>query len=229
MEFEKLSGRDLTDRKFQKGENKFRFLGRVVYHFSVVESTNKIATSLAEKGEREGAVVLADEQLSGEGRVGRGWFSPPGGLWFSLILRPNCSFDLLSVYPIMGAVAVARTIKKIFPSCPARVSWPNDVKVKEKKIAGVMCKMRVAGGKLKFSILGIGVNLNIEHFPSPLQDTATSVFLETRQLVFPSYFLDLLLDDLEVLYSFSKTNFPLFLDKIRESFPPIREKIQLAI
>ncbi|RLE14604.1 hypothetical protein DRI96_01225 [Candidatus Aerophobetes bacterium] len=128
----------------------------------------------------------------------------------------------------MGAIAIKQTIERIYPSCPVQISWPNDVMVKNKKIAGVMCKIKIKGGKLKFSILGIGVNLNIEHFPFSLQDNATSLFLETRQLISPSYFLDILLDNLEILNFLSKTDLSLFLDKIKQFLPFIKNKVQIA-
>jgi len=228
MEFKKICGGYLENKGLRINENNFRLLGKVMYHFSVVESTNKVAISLAERDGKEGTLILADEQISGEGRMGRKWFSPPGGLWFSLILHPTCPLNLLSFYPVMGAIAIKQTIEKIYPSCPVQISWPNDVMVKNKKIAGVMCKIKIKGGKLKFSILGIGVNLNIEHFPFSLQDNATSLFLETRQLISPSYFLDILLDNLEILYFLSKTDLSLFLDKIKQFLPFIKNKVQIA-
>ncbi len=177
-----------------------KILGKKIYHFPLVDSTNKVAFFLAERGEEEGTVVLADRQLRGEGCRGKKWFSPIGGLWFSLILRPPCLPESTSVYTLMGAVAVTKAIKEISSSCPVYISLPNDVYVKGKKIGGVMCKTKLRGEKLEFAILGIGVNLYIKRFPSSLKDIATSLLLETSQVVSPSFFLDLVLDILEEEY-----------------------------
>jgi len=203
----------------QSQKKKSKILGSRIYHLSLVDSTNKIAFSLAERGEEEGTVVLADRQLNGEGRRGREWFSPLGGLWFSLILRPPCLPECTSIYPLMGAVALAETIRKIFPSCPACICWPNDTVVRGKKIGGVMCKIRVEGEKLKFVIMGIGVNLNIKSFPPFLENVATSLFLETHRLVSPLSFLNPLLDTLEELYLLSQIHHSLILKRAQKLFP----------
>jgi len=202
----------------QEKKPSHRVFGKRIYHFPRVDSTNKIAFSLAEKGEREGTVVLADEQFEGEGRRGRKWFSPPGGLWFSLILRPSCLPECTFLYPLMGSVAVVKTIKKLSLSF-ACISWPNDVIIDGKKVAGVMCKIKMESKKVKFAILGVGVNLNIENFPSYLQTSSTSLLLKIQRMIPPFYFLDFLLGELEDLYHLSKKNHFLLVDRVQDFLP----------
>ncbi|MBE0477737.1 biotin--[acetyl-CoA-carboxylase] ligase [Candidatus Aerophobetes bacterium] len=202
----------------QTRETKGRVFDKTVYHFARVGSTNKLAFSLAEKGGKEGTVVLADEQFKGEGRTGREWFSPCGGLWFSLILRPNFLLNNTSMYPLMGATAVVRTIKKL--TClPACISLPNDILIREKKVGGVMCTIKIEERQVKFAILGVGVNLNVESFPASLQDLSTSLLLETHRLTSPLYFLDLFLEELEGLYALSQVDSLSFMDKAKEFIP----------
>ena len=181
------------------GENKKRIFGEEIYHFSVVDSTNKIAFSLAEGGKKEGTVVVANQQIKGEGRRGRSWFSPPGGLWFSIILHPSSPPVDTFIYPLMAALAIVRVIEKKY-SLFTYISWPNDVMLEGKKIGGTMCKIKAKRGKVEFAILGVGVNLNVEHFPPSLSNLATSLLLETGRIVYPFYFLDLFLKVFESLY-----------------------------
>lgn len=201
-------------------------LGRAIYHFSRVESTNKIAFSLAEKGEREGTVILADEQFGGEGRRGRRWFSPLGGLWLSTILRPALPPEHTFIYPLMGAVAVAKAIKRLCSSC-VYIHWPNDVMIRERKVGGAMCKIKREKEKVKFIILGVGVNLNIESFPPPLKELSTSLLLESHRPTYPFYFLDLFLNELRDLYSLSQVNQSLLMDKVQDFFPFVGKLVRV--
>jgi len=182
-----------------------RIFGKKIYHFPAVDSTNKIAISLAEEGEREGTVIVADQQARGEGRRGRNWFSPPGGLWFSFILRPDSFLSETPIYPLIAASGIVESIKKIY-SCFSYIIWPNDVFLKGKKVSGVMCRAKVAKNKVKFAIIGVGVNLNVEFFPSSLENLATSLFLETGKRVDCFYFLECFLKLFEDIYfSFTRS------------------------
>ena len=208
-------------------KTKHKVLGKAIYHFPIVESTNKIAFSFAEKGEKEGTVIVADEQFKGEGRRGRKWFSPSGGLWFSIILRPFCSPEQTFIYPLIAAATTAETIRKISSSY-AYISWPNDTFIRGKKIGGAMCKLKVEKEKVKWAILGVGVNLNVKHFPSSLENSATSLLLETHRLTYPFYFLDCFLNILENLYFLSKLNQTSLINKLQNFFPFTGKLVRLT-
>ena len=126
----------------------------------------------------------------------------------------------------MGAVAVVRTIRKL-SSCAAYVSWPNDVCIEGKKIGGVMCRIKVDKERVLFAILGVGMNLNVERFPTVLKDLATSLLLETHRLMFPFCFLDCFLNSLEELYVLSQVSQSSLIEIVKESFPLTGKRVRL--
>lgn len=192
-----------------------RVFGKQIYHYFCLESTNKIAYLLARKGAEEGTVVVAEEQTQGEGRGDRYWYSPQGGLWFSLILRPHMVSSEVPRLSILGAVGIAMNIDRLFPLLKPRIQWPNDVVIKDKKVAGVLVKARADRAGVDFAVMGIGVNLNIREFPSPLSFTATSLIKETGHPTSKKRFLECALEELENLYFSSQVNIPQLLEKAR--------------
>lgn len=204
-----------------------RIFGRKVYHYLKVDSTNKIASHLAQKGEEEGTVVIADEQNKGEGKRGSWWFSPRGGLWLSLILCPSLNFSQIPLLNILGAVGVAETIQSFLTHRPVFIYWPNDVMIGEKKVGGVMCKSSPKKGKLSFVIMGIGVNLNVREFPPQLQRKVTSLSLEEGDSISKDLFLGLLLRKLEELYICSNESWFPILEKARALFPLLGKPVKI--
>lgn len=112
------------------------------------------AGELAEKGELEGTVVIAESQSKGRGRWGRIWFSPEGGLYFSLILRPKKA--LIKPVPILAGLSLKRAIKKV-TGLSSRMKLPNDILINGKKVAGILLEKRDS-----FLLLGVGINTNIK-------------------------------------------------------------------
>jgi len=191
-----------------------RIFGKKIYTYAQVKSTDKIACQLAEQGAEEGTLVVAEEQIEGEGRAGHYWFSPQGGLWLSLILRPPTSF-CVSRLSILGAIGIARSVRKMFSLLSPRIRWPNDAIINGKKVGGVLCKARSIRKRVIFVIMGIGVNINIEEFPSPLCFTATSLKREIGHSVSNEIFQECLLEELERLYFSSQNDFSSILEEIR--------------
>lgn len=194
---------------------KTRIFGKRIYWYPRSETTMKVAFSLAERGEKEGTVVIAEEQTRGEGKEGHYWFSPPGGLWLSLILRPCISARLVPRLNILGAVGVVESIRETVPLLSPQIRWPNDAVVNKKKVSGVLCKASLERDRVNFVIMGIGANLNIEDFPAPLCFTATSLKREAGYFISKGIFLANLLDKLEELYFSSQSDFSLILDRAR--------------
>jgi len=142
-------------------------------------STNDVAWAEALSGAAEGTVVLAEEQTAGRGRMGRPWVSPPrSGLPMSLILRPDLEVQQGNLLTVMSAVAVAQALRDHL-HVQARIRWPNDITIKERKVAGILVEGRSLATGSAF-VLGIGVNVNTkaEEFPHDLRETATSLALE---------------------------------------------------
>jgi len=171
------------------------------YVFDELSSTNIKAKELAQDGEAEGTVVIAQMQKSGRGRFDRRWESPDGGLYLSIILKPNVSPDKITLLPLVAALAVSTTISNYGLS--STIKWPNDVRVHKKKIAGILLESDVNENQLHYVILGIGVNLNIDVnlFPSELKDTTTSLLHELHTVVDYHKFLENLLLSFDTYYA----------------------------
>lgn len=152
---------------------------RPVYCYDEIPSTNEKAKELALNGAEEGTIVIADRQSAGKGRRGRVWSSEKGsGIYMSMILRPKIETEHIPGITLLGALAVADAIKK---QCGADVSikWPNDILVAKKKICGILTEMHIEEDGDCYVILGIGINVNQEKFPSEIENKASSLFLET--------------------------------------------------
>lgn len=157
-----------------------KLIGCPIYYYHQIESTNIEAHSLALDGALEGTVVLADSQWGGKGRFQRSWHSPPSAnIYTSIILRPQIPLSSASQIPILAGVAVAETLHQY---CPGRIQlkWPNDVLIGEKKISGILSQAKMTAKHLDFIILGIGINVNMNHghFSEEIRETATSLTME---------------------------------------------------
>ena len=155
-------------------------LGRRIEVHPELASTNRTAHALAEAGEPEGAIVIAEAQTRGQGRLGRQWVSPANlNLYISFLLRPRLDPAESAKITLLAAVAVADTLKDQVPSTP-RIKWPNDVLLRGRKVAGILSELACEPGRTLFVIVGIGLNLNFPRaLMSPeLRDRATSVMEE---------------------------------------------------
>jgi BirA family transcriptional regulator, biotin operon repressor / biotin---[acetyl-CoA-carboxylase] ligase len=155
-------------------------LGRSLYFYDRLASTNTTALELAEAGAPDGAVIVADYQTLGRGRMGRSWISPPNSnLHISIILRPDSNPARIGLWSLATAVAVAHTIKRT-TGLPARLKWPNDILVRNRKISGLLLESAIQGDRIKFLVIGIGlnVNLDLDIFPESLRPHVTSLRVE---------------------------------------------------
>jgi BirA family biotin operon repressor/biotin-[acetyl-CoA-carboxylase] ligase len=135
-------------------------VGRQLYLFGDVTSTNDKLRDLARSGAPEGTVVLAEAQTAGRGRRGQVWLSPEGvNLYASVLLRPRLGAHDLGVFSFIASIALCETMREL--GVRAGVKWPNDVLVDRKKVAGVLAECAVRGDEAEHVILGIGVNLNV--------------------------------------------------------------------
>jgi BirA family transcriptional regulator, biotin operon repressor / biotin---[acetyl-CoA-carboxylase] ligase len=162
-------------KAFLQVELKTRFMGRELKYLETTTSTQDIARELAEKGAPEGTAVIAGEQRAGRGRMGRSWLSPEGGLATSIILRPPiASVHLL---PAVTSVAVSRALRKL--GMRAGIKWPNDVLIEGKKVCGILIEHALTAGELRYSIVGIGINVNFDTGSYPeIADIATSISVQ---------------------------------------------------
>ena len=162
---------------------KTRVVGREISVFQSTTSTSDVIEKLASDGVKEGAVVFAESQSKGRGRLGRKWLSPPQkGLWFSVLLRPDLRPLEATRLTIAGATALVRAIRTETSLCP-EIKWPNDILLEGRKVAGILTEMSAELDQVKHVILGMGldVNLNSSDFPPELRKQATSLKIETGQ------------------------------------------------
>jgi BirA family biotin operon repressor/biotin-[acetyl-CoA-carboxylase] ligase len=182
---------------------KTKWLGRTIHYFHSLDSTNSKAYELASRGAEEGEIVIAESQIKGKGRLGRNWFSPPNlNLYLSVILRPGIAPPQAPLITLMAAVATAEAIEKLSGLRPL-IKWPNDIFLGGRKVAGLLNEIQSETDRIHFVILGIGVNLNVDHrlFPKEIRPIATSMKQETGQTISRKEFLSSLLKQIEEWYT----------------------------
>ena len=168
------------------------------YH-DTIASTNARARELAGKG-ADDVVVVADEQTGGRGRLDRDWASPSGGVWLSILFRPDVPATHAPVFTLAAAVAVARAAREA--GVDARIKWPNDVVVRadgaERKLAGVLTEMEGEADRVSWVVVGTGINVNVDPADLPGEANPTSV-RETAGDVDRRAFTQRVLEEFDVL------------------------------
>jgi BirA family transcriptional regulator, biotin operon repressor / biotin---[acetyl-CoA-carboxylase] ligase len=159
---------------------KTKVIGRDIRVFEQTTSTNDVIEKLARDGAKEGVVVFAESQTRGRGRLGRKWMSPARkGLWFSILLRPNLRPQKATQLTVAVATALRRAIESETGLKP-EIKWPNDILIRGKKVAGILTELNAELDKVRYIILGIGVDVNMSaaDYPSELRKLATSLKIE---------------------------------------------------
>jgi len=164
---------------------KTRAIGRDIRVFEETTSTNDVIEKFARDGVKEGVVVFAESQTKGRGRLGRKWMSPARkGLWFSVLLRPDLRPQATTQVTVASATALRRAIE-LQTGLKPEIKWPNDILLGGKKVAGILTELNAELDRVKYVILGMGVdvNLNPSEFPEDLRDQATSLKAELGRAV----------------------------------------------
>lgn len=179
------------------------FMGRHIHYEESVESTQKIAQRLVYEEAPEGTIIIAEEQLSGRGRMDRKWYSPKyTGIWLSMILRPNLPPPKAPQLTLITAVAVVQAIEEMTNLTP-QIKWPNDILLNGKKVTGILTELQADADRIKSIIIGIGINVNqqVEDYPEELQPIATSLSIECNQQLKRAELVQILLLKFEKLYT----------------------------
>lgn len=163
-----------------------------IIKYKIVSSTQTAAKKL--KNPRPWTIVLAQEQKEGYGRKKTEWFSPKGGLYFSVIL-PKSQIEDLQTLTILAAFVVAQIIKEDFGLEPF-IKLPNDIYINQKKVAGILTE-NIIGKEIKFSVMGIGLNTNIEKVSKNLEKRATSLRIELGKRIDDKKILRQIIDGLK--------------------------------
>jgi BirA family transcriptional regulator, biotin operon repressor / biotin---[acetyl-CoA-carboxylase] ligase len=185
-----------------------------IYHFETTASTSDTAKTLGSRGVAEGALVVAETQTAGRGRLGRHWVSPPGtGIYASLLLRPPLPPQELPQITLSTAVAMVRALTRAVGITPG-IKWPNDLILKGKKLGGILTEMETESDQIRYLVVGLGLNVNTPDFPPELADTATSLFLEEGRPFSRVLLLRVWLEEFEALYArFLAHGFPEILEE----------------
>ncbi len=204
---------------------KTKIMGRTIYYFPQIESTNTKARELAEKGAPEGTLVVAEYQTRGKGRMARPWESPAGeNLLFSLILRPTLppqqTFNLI----LLVSVALCRSIQ-METNLELKIKWPNDLYCQEKKMAGILAEFAAESDRLNYVIIGVGLNVNWS--PAALPEDAqpaTSILLESGLRASRLEILASFLSGMEQLYRKAQREGYHFIKKAWEHYSLIKNR-----
>lgn len=204
------------------------YIGKEIHYFKEVDSTNEVAKKLAEEGAQEGTIVIAESQTSGKGRLGKKWISPSGGVWMTIVLRPDIPPHQAPQLTLVTGVAMAKTLDK---ECglDVGIKWPNDILIGNKKVCGILTEA-ITNHKLDFVLVGIGLDLNVDldNFPPELREGATSLKRELHRDIPGVKLVQNFLTDFENLYDeFKAGNFPEILAEWRRLSKTIGRHVEV--
>jgi BirA family biotin operon repressor/biotin-[acetyl-CoA-carboxylase] ligase len=165
-----------------------------VHYFDETSSTMEIAKDLAQKGCPDFTVVIAGRQKKGRGRLNRAWISDDGGLYFTLVLRPRLPIVLSARVSFLASLTLARVLQQ-WCKIDAKVKWPNDILVQERKISGMLTELEAEADQVNFINIGIGINVNND--PSRSEPQASSIKKIIGKTVSRRKLLARFLDELE--------------------------------
>jgi BirA family biotin operon repressor/biotin-[acetyl-CoA-carboxylase] ligase len=161
-----------------------RIVGRHLYHFYDVDSTNAFAGRLIAHGRRiqEGAVIISESQSAGRGRLGRSWHSQrETGIYFSMMLFPKAPPSLAPLFTLGTAVAMHNAVER-YSGLDIDIKWPNDLLVGAKKFCGILSEIQAEVDLVKTMIVGVGLNANQESLPDDIADRATSLRIASGRI-----------------------------------------------
>ncbi len=153
-----------------------KYIGKDLYVYKEVSSTNTVARFLSMHDAENGTVIISEKQTNAKGRSGKYWESPLGGVWLSIILKPNVDHSRLPLITLATGVAVAKTLEKIGVK-EVEIKWPNDIMINGKKVCGILTEAVAKLNTIEHVIVGVGIdaNLEISDFPEKLQSGTTTL------------------------------------------------------
>jgi BirA family transcriptional regulator, biotin operon repressor / biotin---[acetyl-CoA-carboxylase] ligase len=197
----KALGKEKTEyiklNEIQKDLNT-KYIGKDMYIFNEVMSTNTLAKFLSMNGVGNGAVVISEKQTKARGRSGKNWESPLGGVWLSIILNPNVDHSKIPLITLATGVAVENTLKRIGVE-NAEIKWPNDILIQNKKVCGILTEAITSFNTIESIIIGVGIdaNITIENFPEELQENMTTLNDEIGKKVDENLLIKTFLEEFE--------------------------------
>jgi BirA family transcriptional regulator, biotin operon repressor / biotin---[acetyl-CoA-carboxylase] ligase len=151
-----------------------------IHHYYKIGSTNNAAMDAASAGAPEGSVFIAEQQTAGRGRGGNQWHSARStGIYCSALLRPALPPSDALILSLAAGLAVHSAVQEIDSRVAPDLKWPNDVLIGGKKFCGILTEMNAEVTRVRYLVVGIGINVNQSSFPAELQPLATSLRLST--------------------------------------------------
>ena len=175
-----------------------KFIGKNLYVYKEVASTNTVAKFLSMNNIENGSVVISERQTKAKGRSGKSWESPLGGIWLSIILNPNVDYSKLPLITLATGVAVAKTLERVGIENP-EIKWPNDIIINDKKVCGILTEAVTKFNTIENVIIGVGIdaNLNLADFPEELQDGTTTLQIELGRAGNENLLIGMFLEEFE--------------------------------
>ena len=172
------------------------YIGKNLYIYNEVLSTNTIAKFLSMNDVENGTVIISEKQTQAKGRSGKVWESPLGGVWLSIILKPNVDHSKLPLITLATGVAVAKTLEEIGIENP-EIKWPNDIIINDKKVCGILTEAVAKFNTIESVIVGVGIdaNLDVEQFPEELQEGTTTLKVELKREGNENHLIKLFLEE----------------------------------
>lgn len=208
---------DLLLPKEIKRYLKTNHIGQEIEYWRIIDSTNRRARELASRGAAPGTVVVAGKQTGSRGRGKNQWFSPAGGIWFSVILKPKIIPQLAAVFTLLASLAVVRGIQEV-SSVSLKIKWPNDIYLEDRKLAGILTEISAEMDQVNFIVAGIGINAKVDSisFPDEIKKTAAVLWEEAKEELLLPEILGEILNQLELLYQrFEREGFEGILEEWR--------------
>lgn len=195
-----ISSPDLLDKNELSSLIRTDTIGKNIVYFNEIDSTNIKAKELAQRNIEDGSIIIAEKQTLGSGRFNRKWISPNGGLWFTLVLRPNLPPNEAPKITQIAAAAIYKTLSDL--DINISIKWPNDIILNNKKLCGILAEMKCDMDTVHYLVLGIGMNININEkdFDEITRPIATSLKIQFNREFNRSEILANFLNNFERLY-----------------------------
>ena len=179
-----------------------KIIGKEMYIFKEVMSTNTVAKFLSLNNVSNGCVILSEKQSKAKGRLGKAWQSPLGGIWLSMVLNPQVDHSKISMITLATGVAVVKTLEKLGIE-NAEIKWPNDVMINGKKICGILTEAITKFNTIENVIIGVGIdaNFDVHELPEELQEGTTTLGIELGHKVNENEVIRIFLEEFEKIGS----------------------------
>ena len=174
------SAKDLLNPQNIYHNLKTEIIGKNVIHLESVDSTNDYLKKIG-NDVQEGTVVISEEQTKGKGRLGRNWQSKSKeGIWMSIILKPEIIPYKAPFITLIAGAAIVKALNNL--QVPAKVKWPNDIIINNKKVSGILTELSAEIERINYVVVGIGMNVKNLDFDKELEEKATSLYKENYHL-----------------------------------------------